>query len=50
MVAINLKSAFIASSNVVFGTLRMELGNDKLMKTTQRSLDLIKIYQLMDLL
>ena len=33
---IDLRSAFIASSNVVFGTLGMELGNQKLMKTAEK--------------
>lgn len=33
---INLKEAFRVSSNVVFGTLAMELGNDKLKSTAEK--------------
>ncbi|MGG7178222.1 peptidoglycan D,D-transpeptidase FtsI family protein [Clostridium paraputrificum] len=33
---INLKTAFQVSSNVVFGTLAMELGNDKLKETAEK--------------
>lgn len=32
---IDLRKAFIVSSNVVFGTLGMDLGNEKLMKTAE---------------
>lgn len=32
---IDLRKAFIVSSNVVFGTLGMDLGNEKLMKTSE---------------
>lgn len=33
---INLKDAFVKSSNVVYGTLAMELGNEKLKKTAEK--------------
>lgn len=35
---VNLRTAFVKSSNVVFGTLAMELGNDKLKKTAEKFL------------
>ncbi|AQM58724.1 MULTISPECIES: peptidoglycan D,D-transpeptidase FtsI family protein [Clostridium] len=34
--SLDLKKAFVVSSNVVYGTLAMDLGNDKLMKTAER--------------
>ena len=33
--SLDLKKAFVVSSNVVYGTLAMDLGNDKLMKTAE---------------
>lgn len=33
---INLRTSFLRSSNVVFGTLAMELGNEKLMETAEK--------------